>query len=140
MKLSLRMMEAFLIDQTQQMSDAGMDSVIDRPVAEILQQRFQVDLADVAALCDRFRIVEMGIFGSALRDDFRSDGDDPSDVDLLVTFATGDRLSYEEFLDLRDAAMALFGREVDICQKELIDNPYRRAKILRSTQVIYAAQ
>jgi uncharacterized protein len=114
-------------------------SVLDRPVEEILQARFGVDRAMIVALCQRFRIVELGVFGSAVRDDFRDGGDDPSDVDLLVTFAEDDRISFPELLDLKDAAAELFGREVDICQKSLIENPYRRAKILRSERVIYAA-
>jgi uncharacterized protein len=114
-------------------------SVLDRPIEEILQARFGVDRAELVALCQRFRIVELGVFGSAVRDDFRDGGDDPSDVDLLVVFEAGDQRSYQAYLDLREAAEQLFGRQVDICQKALIDNPYRRAKILRSTRVIYAA-
>jgi uncharacterized protein len=114
-------------------------SVLDRPVEEILQARFGIDRADLVALCQRFRIVELGVFGSVVRDDFRDGGDDPSDVDLLVVFEVGYSRSYREYLDLQVAAEGLFGRKVDICQKALLDNPYRRAKILRSTRVIYAA-
>jgi uncharacterized protein len=114
-------------------------SVLDRPIDEILKERLGVDRADLVALCDRFRIVELGLFGSALRDDFRTDGDDPSDVDLLVVFEEGYRQPYEDYLDLTETVEALFRRKVDICQKNLLENPYRRAKILRSTQVIYAA-
>jgi uncharacterized protein len=115
-------------------------SVLDRPVEEILQARFGVDRAELIALCQRFRIVELGVFGSAVRDDFRDGGADPSDVDLLVVFEVGYSGSYQEYLDLRETAGRLFGRKVDICQKRLLDNPYRRAKILRSTRVIYAAE
>jgi uncharacterized protein len=115
-------------------------SVLDRPIEEILQARFGVDRAAILALCERFRIVEMGVFGSAVRDDFREGGDDPSDVDLLVVFEEGSRHTYQEHFELQDEAAQLFGRKVDICQKRLLDNPYRRAKILRSTKVIYAAK
>jgi uncharacterized protein len=118
----------------------GSASVLDRPVEEILQARFGVDRAAIVALCQRFRIVELGVFGSAVRDDFREGGDDPSDVDLLVVFEVGYSGSYQAYLNLREAAAGLFGRKVDICQKQLLDNPYRRAKILRSTRVIYAAE
>lgn len=117
-----------------------VNEVLDRPVEEILKERFGVDRSAIVALCEQFRIVEMAVFGSALRDDFRDGGDDPSDVDLLVKFEDGHKRSYQAYLDLREAAEQLFGRAVDICQKELIENPYRRAKILRSTQVIYAAE
>ena len=109
-------------------------------VHEILQLRLGVDRSDLIALCQRFRIVELGLFGSALRDDFRSDGDEASDVDLLVTFEEGYRRSAEDCLMLEQAVEELFDRKVDICQKRLLKNPYRRAEILQTTQVIYAAQ
>ncbi len=114
-------------------------SVLDRPVEEILQARFGVDRAAIVALCQRFRIVELGVFGSAVRDDFRDGGDDPSDVDLLVVFEEGYSSSYQEYLDLREAAAGLFGRKVDICEKRLLENPYSRADILRTNRVIYAS-
>jgi uncharacterized protein len=114
-------------------------SVLDRPIEEILQARFGVDRAVIVALCQRFRIVELGLFGSAVRDDFRDGGADPSDVDLLVVFEVGYSASYQEYLDLREAAEGLFGRKVDICQKRLLENPYSRADILRTNRVIYAS-
>jgi hypothetical protein len=117
----------------------GSASVLDRPVEEILQARFGVDRAAIVALCQRFRIVELGVFGSAVRDDFRDGGDDPSDVDLLVVFEAGYQRSYGEFLDLQEEAAALFGRKVDICQKPLLKNPYSRREILRTFRVIYEA-
>ncbi len=41
----------------------------------------------VAALCARFVVVRLDVFGSALRDDFRPG---ESDVDLLVEFGSMD--------------------------------------------------
>jgi uncharacterized protein len=114
-------------------------SVLDRPVEEILQARFGVDRAGIVALCQQFRIVELGVFGSAVRDDFRDGGDDPSDVDLLVVFEVGYERSYQAYLDLETAVEQLFGRKVDICQKQLLKNPYSRADILRTNRVIYAS-
>jgi uncharacterized protein len=114
-------------------------SVLDRPIDEILKERLGVDRADIVALCDRFRIVELGLFGSALRNDFRAEGSDPSDVDLLVVFEEGYQQSYQEYLDLGVAVETLFRRKVDICQKKLLKNPYSRADILRTNQVIYAS-
>ena len=48
-----------------------------------LRQRLGVSKAQLAAFCQRWKITERAVFGSALRDDFRPD----SDVDLLVQFA-----------------------------------------------------
>lgn len=99
-----------------------MRSVAEMPVDEILRLRFGVDRVDIAAICQRFKIVELGLFGSALRDDFRRDSANPSDVDLLVTFAAGSQLSWQNWLDLEAEIEVLFGRTVDLCQKQHFSN------------------
>jgi uncharacterized protein len=48
----------------------------------ILRDRLKVSQSAIAQFCQRWKIVEFALFGSVLRDDFRSD----SDVDALVTF------------------------------------------------------
>jgi uncharacterized protein len=47
-----------------------------------MSARIPVDREKIAAFCQRWKIAELALFGSVLRDDFRSD----SDVDVLVTF------------------------------------------------------
>ena len=42
----------------------------------------QVDEADLADLCRRYRVRELSLFGSAARGDMRAD----SDIDMLVEF------------------------------------------------------
>jgi uncharacterized protein len=116
---------------------AAWGSVTEMPVDEILRLRFGVDRAAIAAIAARSKIVEIGLFGSALRDDFRDDGTDPSDVDLLVTFEEGSQLSWQDWLVLEAEIEALFGRKVDLCQKRRLQNPYSRNEILRTYQVIY---
>lgn len=104
---------------------------------EILEKRLSVALTDIAALCKRFEIVELGIFGSVLRSDFRQDGVNPSDVDLLIVFGDRHQSSWQKWIDLQSAFSALFQREVDIVCKHLLKNPYRRAEILKTTLVLY---
>jgi uncharacterized protein len=116
---------------------APADLSIDRSIDEILEVRLGVDRTSIGQLCQQFGIVELGLFGSALRDDFRRDGDNPSDVDVLVVFGEGDRLSWQDWLRLESAIEVLFGRNVDLCQKRLLKNPYSRAEILRNYRVIY---
>ncbi len=114
-------------------------SVLEMTVEEILKLRLNVDPTDLSMICQQFQIVEMGLFGSALREDFREGGDNPSDVDLLVVFRPGYRLSWHDWVALESSLRSVFQREVDVVRKNLMDNPYRRAKILRSNRVIYAA-
>ncbi|WP_203072880.1 nucleotidyltransferase family protein [Falsiroseomonas ponticola] len=94
----------------------------------------------IAALCRRFGVTRLEVFGSAARgDDF-----DParSDVDLLVEFTPEARFDFAAFADLKDALEALFGREVDLIDRPAIEkshNPIRRATILGDAQLLFAA-
>ena len=60
--------------------------------------------------------VEFSLFGSILRADFRSD----SDVDVLVTFAPDARVSLFDLVDMQDELKDVFGRDVDLVEKEAI--------------------
>jgi uncharacterized protein len=85
--------------------------------------------------CHKWRVRELSIFGSALGDDFRPD----SDVDVLVSFEPGADWSLLDFVGMRDELAALVGRDVDLVEQEALKNPFRRAAILKSKRVLYAA-
>jgi len=85
--------------------------------------------------CRRWRIKEFAIFGSTLRDDFRPD----SDVDVLVTFQGGTPWGLFEIVEMIEELQNIFGRKVDLVEKEALRNPFRRHEILSQCQVVYAA-
>ena len=91
--------------------------------------------AKIEAFCRRWSIKEMALFGSVLRDDFRSD----SDVDVLITLRSENRLTLDNRLTMMDELAEIFGRQVDLVEKRLIRNPFRRHAILSAQKVIYAA-
>lgn len=101
--------------------------------------KLDLPLDAIEALCRKYGVAELSVFGSVLRDDFRDD----SDVDFLVRFLNDDAgpwgAKFEEFAaDLS----ALLGREVDVVGKGGIEqsrNYLRREHILRSARVIYVA-
>ena len=88
----------------------------------------------VAGFCKKWKIVEMSLFGSILRDDFNPD----SDIDVLVTFNPEAKWSLWDFPQMQDELKAIFGREVDIVEKDALKNPFRRHSILTTRQVVYA--
>ena len=94
--------------------------------------------AEIAALCRRFHVRWLDVFGSAARgSDF-----DPSrsDLDLLVTYDPGEPgPGFAEYFDLREQLTALLGREVDLVMTGAVRNPFVRADIERSKEVLYAA-
>ncbi len=104
-----------------------------------LYDRLQTSLEQIAALCQQWQITELALFGSILRDDFRPD----SDVDLLVTFAPDAKLSVLDLVELEHHFADLFGREVDVIEKETIEtspNWIRRNEILNTATVIYGTR
>ena len=91
----------------------------------------------IAEFCRKWNVVEFALFGSVLREDFRPD----SDVDVLVTFAPGSRVSLFDWPDMQDELEAIFGRRVDLVSKEGIEqsrNWIRKKEILGSARVVYA--
>ena len=81
---------------------------------------------------------ELSLFGSALTDEFRDD----SDVDLLVVFQDPNRSFgpwMGELQEMQCELEEMFGRKVDLVEKRLVKNPFRRHHILTTREVIYAA-
>jgi len=89
----------------------------------------------IAAFCQRWKVVEFGLFGSALREDFTK----TSDVDILVTFASEAQISLFDLAQMQIELEGLFGRPVDILEKEGLRNPFRKREILKTAKVIYEA-
>jgi uncharacterized protein len=100
-----------------------------------VQPRIAVDRERIAAFCRKWRITEFALFGSVLRADFSPD----SDVDVLVSFEPEAPWSLWDLLAMQDELAALFGRRVDLVEKEALRNPYRRHEILSTREVIHAA-
>jgi len=93
--------------------------------------------SEIAALCRRFGVRRLAVFGSAAREaDF-----DPqrSDVDFVVAFERADGASLDEFLALRDALAAAVGRPVDLVMEGSIRNPFIRAGMQQSAETIYGS-
>lgn len=89
----------------------------------------------IEAFCRKWKIVELALFGSVLREDFGPE----SDVDVLVRFDPDAPWDLWDLIDMRDELHVLFGREVDFVEERSLRNPFRRRSILRTKKVIYAA-
>lgn len=93
----------------------------------------------ITEFCRKWKITELALFGSALRDDFRPD----SDVDVLVTFSLDENWGYEHLLDMKEELEAIFGRPVDLVEKRLVEqssNYIRRKHILTHLEKVYVAR
>jgi len=96
--------------------------------------QIEVPQDKIAEFSRKWKITELALFGSVLRDDFRPD----SDVDVLVEFSEEADHSLFDFVDMQEELAGLLGRKVDLVEKKGIRNPFRRYEILRAHQVIFA--
>jgi predicted nucleotidyltransferase len=93
---------------------------------------------ELAALCRRYGVARLEVFGSAARGgDF-----DPgrSDVDFLVTFTPAARDDHAGFMAFKAALETLLGRSVDLVDREAVEasrNYIRRRRILAEAEPVY---
>lgn len=96
----------------------------------------EIPAANVESFCHKWRVRELSLFGSVLRDDFGPE----SDVDVLVSFADDAPWSLWDLTTMSDELAALVGRPVDLVEKEGLRNPFRRHTILGTRKVIYGGR
>ena len=97
----------------------------------------QANRKSIEALCCRYGVARLDVFGSALGDDFRPG---ESDLDLLIEF--GPMQGYQKavaYFDLLDDLQSLLGVDVDLVVKGALTNPYLAGEIEQSRQLLYAA-
>ena len=93
----------------------------------------QIDLARVAAVCARYGLAELAVFGSTARGEAVGD----SDVDLLYVLAPGAQLGFA-INDLEDDLAQLFGRRVDLVSKKSLHR-LLRDEVVAQARTLYAA-
>jgi hypothetical protein len=98
-------------------------------------EKYNLPKEKLVEFCHRWRIVEMGFFGSILREDFGAE----SDVDVLVSFAPNSSWTLLDLIAMQDELSYLLGRKVDLVEREALRNPFRRKEILRTVELVYAA-
>ena len=99
--------------------------------------RLEARAGTIAEFCRRWKIKELRLFGSALREDFGQE----SDVDLLVTFAPDAQWSLLDHARMEEELSVLLGRKVDLVSRWAVErspNWIRRKAILESAELYYA--
>jgi len=89
----------------------------------------------LAGFCRKWKVTELSLFGSVLREDFGPE----SDIDVLVTFQPDAPWSLWDLMDMKEEMEVVFGRAIDLVEKEALRNPWRKREILNTYKVVYAA-
>ena len=93
------------------------------------------DGAAIGDFCRRHGIASLSLFGSILTDRFGPD----SDVDLLVEFEPGQRVSLFDMGGMTMDLIDLFGRPVDLRTADDLSE-YFRDDVIRQARPLYANQ
>ena len=97
--------------------------------------KVRIDLPgdSIAKFCHKWRVSELSLFGSVLRDDFGPD----SDVDVMVDFEPGVTYGLFQIVAMADDLEQILGREVDLLTRQAVEqsrNYIRRKAILSSAE------
>lgn len=92
-----------------------------------------VDIEKLRAICGRYGVSRLEVFGSASRGATTSD----SDIDLLYELAPGSRLGWN-IETLADELSDLFGRPVDLVARNALHERLRD-QVLAEARLLYAA-
>ena len=94
--------------------------------------------AQIAPLCERYRVKSLELFGSAAKGTFR---DEDSDLDFLVEFDERRLPGYAmRYLNFAEDLERLFGRKVDLLTIESVKNPYLRDELQETCVNVYATR
>ncbi|MGB9880095.1 MAG: nucleotidyltransferase family protein [Anaerolineae bacterium] len=94
-------------------------------------------MAEIAQFCQRWKIRELALFGSAVRDDFGPH----SDFDILVDFDANAQWGLFEHIQMQRELEKLLRRRVDLVSKQAVErssNWLRRQIILNSARTLFS--
>lgn len=89
----------------------------------------------IDAFCRKWKVKELALFGSVFREDFRPD----SDIDVLVSFEPDGGITFDNRVEMQDELAEIFGRDVDLVEKDAVRNPFRHHNVLTTREIVYAA-
>lgn len=105
-------------------------------IEDKITNRLKLSPQEIVEICQKWGIVEMALFGSILREDFREN----SDIDFIIKFDLKARQGLLTISKIKYELEKLVGRKVDLIIKESIENSQnwiRRQEILSTAKIIY---
>jgi predicted nucleotidyltransferase len=99
-----------------------------------LSPGIELPLEKIGEVCRKYKIRQLGIFGSAARGEATSN----SDVDVLVDFLPDSGMSLFRLDDLNRELEELLGRRVDVASKKGLKERVR-PYVMRDLRIVYEA-
>src|SRR5437879_4669119 len=91
----------------------------------------------IQQFCAKWKVRELSVFGSILRDDFRPD----SDIDFLVDHEDDADWDLFDHFDMEEELAEIVGRKVDLVDRSSIEgsrNRFRKKEILSTAEPVIA--
>jgi predicted nucleotidyltransferase len=115
--------------------------VLQQPRAEYLVgargPRLRIPKKAIAALCRKYGVRKLSVFGSAARGEMKPE----SDVDLMLEFDPASKTSLWDYPAMQEEFSALFDhRRIEFASPEILRNPFRRKTILPDLKTLYEAR
>ena len=89
---------------------------------------------EIERICRRLSVKRLGLFGSAVSDNFSQS----SDVDVLVIFDSSENIDlFDKYFELKEQLEKIFKREIDLVVDRKFKNPVLRESIDRTRTIIY---
>jgi predicted nucleotidyltransferase len=105
----------------------------------VISDRLTVPSSVLEEFCRKWKIRELSVFGSVLRDDFRPD----SDVDFVAEFYEDEEWDLFDLMEMREELEGFVGRKVDLLDRvgvETSQNRFLKKEILSTLEPIHAAR
>lgn len=96
----------------------------------------EMNMDKIVALCKKYKVAKLWVFGSILTDRFNDD----SDVDFSVKF---DKVRIplldfaDNYLDFLEDLKNVFSRDVDLVSEDALTNPYFIKELNATKKLIY---
>lgn len=110
--------------------------IIDLENKAMLNKLINLPIEKIESFCHKWKVAELWLFGSVLKNDFKSD----SDLDFMVQFQNDAKWSLWDHAGMEMELEELTGRPVDLITKKGIEqskNEIRKKKILSSARSIF---
>ena len=120
--------------QQRQASNRVLGKTGSRRSKKLYAQKIELPTEEIIALCKRYYVRELALFGSAVRNKLRPS----SDIDIMVEFEPDAEVGFITLLRMQRELSGIVHRKVDLVPKSGLKLMLRQ-EILSATKVIYAA-
>ena len=103
-------------------------------IYKLFMKLIENNIQKIVALCKKYKVNKLFVFGSILTNRFNDD----SDVDMIVSFNKAEVSDYfDNYFDFKYALEELLGREVDLLEEQTIKNPYLKKNVDATKALVY---